>query len=228
VETEELTTLRAHLINRGWAELSADQPFDLVNVGRTLGTPVPSRLGQSLLDTLVPTVPEQARRRSMSAFFGLGSFPFHTDSANRILPPRYVILRMKRGFESEIATLISDFRGLGLSEKAIQLMKREVWLAHGGPRPFLASILSSPSKTFHSFFIRFDPCCMKVAHNTFGISGEILKNACNTNHFRYVWRRNRILILDNWRMLHAREAAHFDGGRTLERMLIHAHPTTGE
>jgi hypothetical protein len=118
----------AHLIEKGWAEIVVDESDSLLATARVWGIPVPSRLGKSLVDKLVPTPAERAHPKSMSAAFGMRSFPFHTDSANRVVPPRFVVLRMKRGFESGIATLIADFRNLNLSGNELELIKREVWV----------------------------------------------------------------------------------------------------
>ena len=46
--------------------------------------------------------------------------------------------------------------------------------------------------------------------------GEILRE----NFLRHVWTGHNVVILDNWKMIHAREKASSDKKRTLKRIYI--------
>lgn len=211
------------LVERGWTmvDFSGTQS-DLLQFAQTLGRPIPSRRGSQLVDSLKPVVPTEANPRSMSARFGVGAFPFHTDAAYIRLPPRYMILRLAEGKENLRPTLILSIEALNLSASDLRLLKREVWLVNGGHGRFLSPLVNDtlvPGTTV----LRFDPCCMRPATEGFGTSQQIIEQAIrDASPINVDWVRDRLLVLDNWRVLHARadQPQEQDANRVLERVLI--------
>ncbi len=218
-----INTKFADLVEHGWTMLDfSGTQSDLLQFAQTLGRPVPSRRGSQLVDSLKPTAPAEAKSRSMSARFGFGAFPFHTDAAYMRLPPRYMILRLVEGEENSRPTLILSIEALNLSSSDLRLLKREVWLVNGGHGRFLSPLVNDtlvPGATV----LRFDPCCMRPATEGFGASQQILEQAIsNVSPINVDWMRERLLVLDNWRVLHARsdQPQEQDTNRLLERILV--------
>src|SRR4051794_21987068 len=76
----------------GWAAGRATMA-ELLTAAAVLGwTPVPGRRGSSPVTTLRPTDPKDANPRSLSAQYGRGAQPLHTDGAHLAQPPDVVIL----------------------------------------------------------------------------------------------------------------------------------------
>src|SRR3954453_21363414 len=77
-------------VDRWLAEVSKRGYAILDNVSADLVT---SRLGRaSEPELLVPRNASGEQRRSLSRTFGLGPFPWHTDGAIALRPPRWIVL----------------------------------------------------------------------------------------------------------------------------------------
>jgi len=66
---------------------------------------------------------------------------------------------------------------------------------------------------------------MAPAHDGFGLSRRIVQEAIEDADVHAIdWQPDQILILDNWRVLHARGSADSDDAdtRVLERVLVEA------
>ena len=215
--------IREGLTTQGWSlvDWPSDQPA--LHLADKLGTPEPSRLGGPLVDTLRPVNQEEARPRSLSAIWGLGAFPFHTDGSAQRRPPRYVLLRLASGSASQRPTLLQDFRALPLGRATKKSLARDVWLVNGGRGRFLTSILSS-TLISGSTILRFDPACMRPCSAPTGAARAVLE-ACLFSPAIVDWQPGKLLVFDNWRVLHARAAkAGTDPGidRVLERIWVDA------
>lgn len=204
----------------GWAELPSD--IDLLEFAGMIGIPIPARPGGPLAQTLRPTLPELAPPRSMSASFGTGEFPFHTDGACMRLPPRWTLLRALIAEESMRPTFVHNVSDLPLSQRELQALRVGVWRVTGGATPFLTSVLTAESK-IHAPRLRFDPCCMSPVTPEAQIAQQALE-ACVARRppVRVRWRTGMTIILDNWRALHGRGCAppNGDGHRALLRVLV--------
>jgi hypothetical protein len=218
----ELTrTDQQKLLEDGWLELRCGGQINLLNVARQLGKPVPSRRNAPLIDRLMPTKQEDAHPRSLSAVYGIGEFPFHTDSAYIPIPPRFMLLHLIEG-TSDRPTLLHDVRSFPFTEEEKRVMLRDVWLVNGGRGRFFTSLMNDtlvPGITI----TRYDQCCMRPAHRTFGSSSVILNSYCReTDPYTVNWAKGLLLILDNWRILHARgRSSDVDNeNRVLERVLV--------
>lgn len=221
------------LQSKGWAKLDFASPdtryFDLMEWATSLGLPIPSRRGGSLIDILRVRPETEATPWSLSARFGKGAFPFHTDQAKLRTPPRYIILRCRRLRASRRPTLIQDFNNLKLSSPEHSILSRAIWVVNGGRGCFLSPIFTKHQVSGESL-LRFDMNCMKPAHPQFAEAANILSEALSrTNPIRIEWYEGLTIVLDNWRMLHARannETLHSENNlneeeeRELERILV--------
>lgn len=222
------------LQSNGWAKLdfasSDTHCSDLVTWATSLGLPISSRCGGSLVDILRVRSEAEASPWSLSARFGRGAFPFHTDQAKLRTPPRYIILRCRRLRASRRPTLIQDFNSLILSSSEHSILSRAVWIVNGGRGCFLTSILTK-HQISGDFLLRFDLSCMKPAHSRFAEAANVLGEALSrTNPISIDWYEGLTIVLDNWRILHARannETHHAQSGlnqgeeeREIERVLV--------
>lgn len=219
---------RRDLAEFGWSYVSfrGDQQ-DLLNFARELGVPVSSRRNGPLVDELRPTAKVAANPRSLSAEHGEQAFPFHTDAAYQRIPPRYVLLRLVSGEDSARPTLLLDVKELSIEPEEMQLLRREVWTVFGARSRFLSPLINETLVPEHTI-LRFDPSCMHPATDGFGASRSILDRAIGTGEpVQIEWERGSLLVIDNWRMLHARppRPAQDDSNRVLERVLVTATST---
>jgi hypothetical protein len=183
-----------------------------------LGRPVAVRRGGPTTDELMPTAKGQAAARSLSAIYGLGSFPFHTDAASHRVPPRYLLMRLADGVSSTTPTLLVDADPRSFCLHDSKVLMRERWLVRGGlGRTFYAPVLD-PSQRF----LRFDTGCMSPPSGTVLRGHEIIdRRLARTPPVAIEWATNVTLIADNWRVLHSRPGvALADERRILLRKLL--------
>ena len=185
----------------GWTDVSADR--GITEIAQQLGTPVPSRRGQGIVNHLKPMSREQAHPRSMSAAFGLGALPFHTDGAYFPVPPRFVLLRAEEVTSEDRPTLLHDTHAL-FDERERALLKLGVWRTTGYGRPFLSSVWSD-SLVAGQDVLRYDPCCMIPLTRPADVSSDLIsRRVCETPPISLYWSQSRTVLIDNWRILHAR------------------------
>ena len=218
-----VVAIREGLTTQGWSlvDWPSDQPA--LQLAEKLGTPIPSRLEGPLVDTLRPVSQEEAAPRSLSAMWGLGSFPFHTDGSAQRRPPRYVLLRLASGSSSQRPTLLQDYHALPLGSTTKKSLARDVWLVNGGRGRFLTSILNS-TLISGSTILRFDMACMRPCSAPSG-AAQALQEACLSTPAVISWQLGKLLAFDNWRVLHARGATTStdpESDRVLERISVDA------
>ncbi|MER8374527.1 hypothetical protein [Mesorhizobium sp. M0488] len=164
----------------------------------------PQALGSGLaLHVLTPTDPNRATPNTYSGMFGRGIFPFHTDLAHWRRPPRYMLLRCDIGFE-DVPTLVVDGRevvakaGRDLISRALVQPRRPI----RGKLPLLKLMQSIDDHDL----IRWDEIFIKPASDNGKAGMTAFKTAlemCRPKAICLV-SRGDTLVLDNWRMLHAR------------------------
>jgi hypothetical protein len=192
---------------------------DLLSLAESLGEVTPSRAGGPPVDELRPKPSSEAQPRSLSGQHGLGAFPYHTDAAHHLLPPRYVLLRLASERRSVVKTLVASLpRRLRLNDR--QTLEHDVWLVDGGRGRFLTSVLSHVDGQSCEMF-RFDEGCMRPADKTCGAARTVILRILANRGVAIEWVPARTIVLDNWRTLHAREGAPLDDAdRVLERVLV--------
>lgn len=171
-------------------------------VATSLGTLLQSDFGYRLTE-LVPTQREESTPNTYSGIYGLHGFPFHTDLAHWRTPPRYLMLRCVVGFH-EVPTLLVDGLklihdvGKDILARALVQPRRPI----NGKLPLLR--LYQPNDG--NGLVRWDEVFFRPASKV----GEI-----GVAQFHYALSGSTplsialadpgdTLIVDNWRMLHAR------------------------
>jgi len=120
-------------------------------------------------------------------------------------------------------TLVKDFGDVIASG----MLRRDVWLVNGGRDRFYTPIVDEDIIAGRLVF-RFDPCCMRPVHDFFESERVVQDAIQQAKDVAIKWAPGLLLILDNWRVLHARGEApqSDDSGRLLERVLIDESLTT--
>jgi hypothetical protein len=192
------------------------QEFDAL--GRQLGRAVSVRPGGPRTDRLRPTARTEARPRSLSASYGLGELPFHTDAAHHVVPPRYVLLRLDDAAIAKAPTLVAVVRPTEFSVREAATLSRETWLV----RPGRARAFYAPIFDRSRMMVRFDADCMSQPAGTKLTGASVLEARLSSVPIQEVWwMSGRTLVLDNWRALHARpKIERGDADRALLRQLI--------
>ena len=210
------------LNERGWVELHGavgdDPERSLLALAGTLGEVVPSRPRSDLIDRLRPARAESARLPSLSRRYGTGAFPLHTDTAHWPTPARYILVvclhpgRLRRG------TLLVQFPSLQFNRQEEVVLRSGVFLVRNARASWYSTVLSSERP-----YVRFDPGCMVPATADGHEASRILQERIAASFpTRIDWTRGKLVILDNWRLLHGREAAEGDEDRVLLRVLVMA------
>jgi hypothetical protein len=180
------------------------QERETYEIVEELGLPV--RLGPgSAVHALTPNTREEALPNTYSGLYGLDAFPFHTDFAHWTNPPRYLLLRAIIGY-SDVATLVVDSRHI-VSEVGIRPLQRALVKPRRRRRNVATSLLRIyEQRSDLSDLIRWDETFIRPASDA-GVIGTSLfsKTLSSIEPCRVALaERGDTLIIDNWRMLHAR------------------------
>jgi hypothetical protein len=213
------------LRRRGWSWTTIAPDQDPTDILSSLGPLVPRSRAAPLHDELRPYRRESAPPSSMSALVGTAAQPMHTDAAYWPEPPRYVALYCIDPGEAPCATHVWSLDFDRLREELPRILTEPIWVTRGGGSgAFYCTVLDVRDERLR---IRFDLCCMRLAFTTLPdlqvkIASEV--NEALRSYAQKVevfWQHEAMLILDNWRCLHARgPGAHLAPSRWLRRWNI--------
>lgn len=186
----------------GWASGSGD--MDSIRRGaKSLGwVEIANRGGDTPLAVLRPVEESAAHTRSLSAVYGLGQQPLHTDGAHQPNPPDFVVLVSSRpsATATRIWTAETSRRS---SREAVSppsaALYHGMFLVNNGPDSFYA-----PARSGARY--RFDPGCMTACDARARevedyFTGQLAQAAT------YEWTASgQVLVIDNRQALHARSA----------------------
>lgn len=205
----------ADLARDGWTSFAGTLE-DVIKSAALLGwQPVSLRRGDPLVSELRPVPASAARPNSLSSRTGTGPQPLHTDGAHLLQPPDVVAL-------SSIDAHPASTRVFALHPAD----RRSEDLRHGVFR------VSDGRRSFYSFAmqderLRFDPFCMSACD---GYSRRVVEffRAAFTASGRHDWSREspQVLLIDNRRTLHAREAVTREAPPRLLRRIAFRQPET--
>lgn len=218
-----LNDAMAAIESQGWfsftlAELT-EQGFrkQLVSLAPFFGKAVATREHGVLCDTLSPIEAPAARSRSLSKIHAMGDFPLHVDTAHWLIPSRFLILACITPGSASRRTLLLDTRRIEFNAHQSCLLYNTPLRVVNGRKSFFSTILSR-----NRTFVRLDPGCMTAITPEGESALAVLKQDQWPNQIDYVqWETGKVLIMDNWRVLHGREHAHrADFDRKLLRVTI--------
>jgi hypothetical protein len=190
---------------------------EILEIGSSLGQARTGRGGR-LIETLAVVSADQANANSLSARYGTGTFPLHTDGAHLPEPPHFLVLACVRPGSSPVPTVLARFDALGLGPAEIEVCEAAPFLVRNGRRSFYSTILA-PSRPF----VRFDSGCMAAINDAaIEITQTILACAGSLSLPSIEWAPGDILVIDNWQILHGRgrSAVAASTGRELLRVTV--------
>jgi L-asparagine oxygenase len=171
-------------------------------------TAVAQDVGQPLIpwaDRLVQELVPQASAppNTYSGIYGLGRFPFHTDLAHWRLPPRYLLLRCVAGY-ADVPTLLVDGQTL-IDAVTPDILVRAIFKPRR-PRDGAISLLRLCEPNDDLYSLRWDEVFLKPACEIGDIADLRVRDwlaKCKPLSIALA-RAGDMLLIDNWRMLHAR------------------------
>jgi hypothetical protein len=149
---------------------------------------------------LIPLTHSVKYQKSLTKEFGLGAFPFHTDGAHRPIPPEFTILQYSGIEKSETGTLFLDSLEFSGAKENEDLFFNEIYLVQYGEKPFLSPLINK--QIYKRSIFRFNKMVMKKLIN---LTSKTLEDSISTTPLRINWTKGKIIIINNWRLLHARE-----------------------
>lgn len=195
--------IEQHIKVNGWYFFPAHRSTDGLRFLRHLGPMLPAgRSGETYRD-LRPYGRREAPPHSMSSVTGTDAQPMHTDNAYFAKPPHYIAFQCLNSGEGRCPTIIWPLDLLRLLSDRPGILTRSDWVVRGsGHSQFYCSPLES---WIGGTRIRFDPLCMYSPSG----GGRALQDAQSallaySKPYEIVWCTNDILVIDNWRCLHAR------------------------
>lgn len=185
----------------------------VAKIASTLGEPYGGRKSTPI-EFLTPVQPIQAHQKSLSAQYGKGIFPWHTDTAHRTVPSRWVIMACKSPGSTAVSTEVVSWDSIRFPTELARRCSITPFAFVNGSQSFLSTIVQTGRK-----FVRFDPGCMKPTDSA---GQELLSWLSDWAPERGAsscveWVPGRVLLLDNWAHLHRRLDATDSVGRTLVR-----------
>lgn len=170
------------------------------SVGASLG-----RLGEPQI--LAPADKASARSWSLSGAYGFDRFPWHTDGAVSSSAPRWLLLRAIRITAATSTELLDPDHGLTATLRQTVLRVRDG----------VGRIRYAPAAlpTAEGWRIRWDPRICTPIGKAFVEDVEAIEPTVAVQ-----WEPNRLLIIDNHRLLHRRPAVEPGSSRLIERTYV--------
>lgn len=173
---------------------------DTATVAEAFGEPFTPWEG-GLVQQLVPRV--SGSPNTYSGLYGLDRFPFHTDLAHWRRPPRYLLLRCIDGFR-DVSTLLFDGQAM-IEAVTLDILTRAIVKPR---RPHDASIplLRLCEQVEDGHRLRWDEVFLKPASRIGKAGSQQVREFLSEIDPVLIALANTgdTLIIDNWRMLHAR------------------------
>ena len=116
---------------------------DFIELGKSLGTIIPSRKNGKIIDVLTPLRKSEVSKNSLSKIYGLKEFPPHTDGAYLKHQPKYILLRYIGKLEKVTPTIIIDILNSKLNEEEKDFLERAVYLVKGIYGSFYSNIYTN-------------------------------------------------------------------------------------
>jgi len=191
-EVLHLKYIHYKLKKDGWIEINQHSE-NLNCLGEKLCSKYKYKLMSSKFETLIPKKRNEIKKLSLSYAYGLNEFPLHTDGATYQIPPRFILLKSLSN--SDTKTFLADT--IDIKNNIITANSKWIIKTEKGE---LETKLIYQYKNNEIF--RFNRLLMKSID---GNKKEVYRAINNLKISKINWEKNKILIIDNWRILHGRE-----------------------
>lgn len=207
------------LETRGWTQVQGvSDRTGLVDLANKIGNPVAAPTGELVREIrAMPAV--DTKTGSLTATFGTGRFPLHTDTAFWPIPARYLVMRVHGDVRRP--TTVRSFQDLfrRCPKHSLRLAEESTWLVRTPSTSFYSSMLF---RCAHQFAWRYDRNCMfPVNAQAVELAAVLVEFAASDFGEPVSWFHDSALVLSNWAVLHGRGAApNAEGVRVLERIYV--------
>jgi Taurine catabolism dioxygenase TauD, TfdA family len=211
----DLKALAAAVLEDGWASGQGDVDSVRRQAASLGWAEVAPRRGDPAVSLLRPAGAGAAHPRSLSAVYGLGQQPLHTDGAHLSAPPDFIVLISQEPSATPTRLWQGGKSHSGRTGMPLDAMQHGMFLVRNGRDSFYAPALSGSR-------YRYDPGCMTACDARAREAAQYLdqQHAEATSH---EWAGGEVLVVDNRHALHARAAvAEGDLGRELARVAFRA------
>lgn len=171
-------------------------------------------------EDLIDIIPGKSRTaNTLTTRYGLGKFPYHTDTAYWHIPAKYLVLYCKNPGSGGRETNFIDLIQLCENEDIFKLCKNALFLVKRNFKSFYSSALF---KTNNEYCFRYDIDCMEPKNEQANTLAEIFANLDNFSRIhKHKWSTGDLLVINNYINLHSRgSAVKNDADRVLTRALI--------
>jgi L-asparagine oxygenase len=189
------------IANDGYAFVSEYCPgTDIAEIANGIGQPLTPWEG-GLVQELVPRA--TATPNTYSGIYGLDSFPLHTDLAHWRVPPRYLLLRCVTGYKN-VPTLLLDGQTI-LDVVTPEILTRAIFKPRR-PQNGKIKLLRLYEFTDSSYCFRWDEIFINPASKIGEVARCLVREQLRRLELSSIALAHTgdTLLIDNWRMLHAR------------------------
>lgn len=208
------------LEDRGWACVpDITGASDLLRLATSLGKPV-RNAHHALISELRVAASVEARPMTLSAIFGTGAFPLHTDTAFWPTPAKFLVM-LATGDIRRTTTVCSLRRILDSGGTTLMnLIEKSVWIVRGKDGNHYGQMTLS-TKGIRSG-VRFDRQCMKPANaSAKEVAAYFDTDDCAAIVEHLEWRPQTAVVISNWHTLHGRGSRPVDEQqRILQRIYV--------
>ena len=174
----------------------------LLELAKGLGKPLQAATGEFIRSSrVVPST--MARPHTLSAAFGSGRFPLHTDTAFWTLPARFLVMRAI-GDTRRTTTVcpLSDLFELG-GESLTTVVRKSVWSLRASTGSIYCEMsFRGPNRCLG---FRYDGQCMTPANSAAQEVNEYLTSAAPEMATQLIsWSEGTAVVIANWLSLHGR------------------------
>nr|WP_210325899.1 TauD/TfdA family dioxygenase [Oricola nitratireducens] len=214
-----MSKIKNEIAARGYIFLSGFRPDEnTAEVANTLGIPL-APWDDRLIQTLIPRA--EATPNTYSGIYGLGQFPFHTDLAHWRVPPRYLVLRCVIGY-SDVPTLLVDGQAL-IRAVSLEVMARAIFKPRRPRDGVLQLLRLCEPIDDDGWLLRWDEVFLNPASKIGDVANLKVREwltECEPLSISLA-NPNDTLLIDNWRILHARSPIPDGrGDRAIERVYL--------
>ena len=135
-----LTRLLSDVRQQGFHHSKCFPEERLLDLSRLLGSPRGDVRDPRIIRVLKPQVSDDAPSNTLSSRYGIGAFPFHTETAYWYRPARFLVLHCSNPGSGTRPTLLVDTRTWRLDDSERRLLANAAWKV-SSKRVFLFSVL---------------------------------------------------------------------------------------
>jgi hypothetical protein len=219
----DLDALATEARGQGWASGSGDVASVRMQAALLGWVEVAPRRGDATVSVLRPSAAGNAHPNSLSATYGLGQQPLHTDGAHMQDPPDLLVLISALPTATPTRLWRPDFRQ-SPPASTTTAFSHGMFLVRNGHESFYAPALAGSWALAGSCY-RYDPGCMTPCDARAREVQEYFEQQLSRAVMNEWRTAGQVLVVDNRRVLHARAAvAAGDLNRELTRIAFRTGP----